>query len=132
LHVQRTAASTSVLDVLDRVLDKGIVIDAWVRVSLMGIDLITIDARVVVASIDTYQSQIGEIQLRALAANPAGAETNGSKSKVSRCAKCNRPLGVVDRVMFMHGDLFHDQCWRELRVPSPLHFDHRSKEKVPA
>jgi hypothetical protein len=36
------------------VLDKGIVIDAWVRVSLVGIDLITVEARVVVASIETY------------------------------------------------------------------------------
>jgi hypothetical protein len=36
------------------VLDKGIVIDAWVRVSLVGIDLITVEARIVVASIDTY------------------------------------------------------------------------------
>jgi hypothetical protein len=42
------------IDVLDRVLDKGIVIDAWVRVSLVGIDLLTVEARVVVASIDTY------------------------------------------------------------------------------
>src|SRR5438309_1067639 len=41
-------------DVLDRVLDKGIVIDAWGRASLVGIDLITVEARVVVASIDTY------------------------------------------------------------------------------
>jgi hypothetical protein len=40
--------------VLDRVLDKGIVIDAWVRVSLVGIDLLTVEARVVVASIETY------------------------------------------------------------------------------
>jgi gas vesicle structural protein len=44
----------SVLETLDRVLDKGVVIDAWVRVSLAGIDLITIQARVVVASIETY------------------------------------------------------------------------------
>ena len=42
------------IDVLDHVLDKGIVIDAWVRVSLVGIDLITVEARIVVASIDTY------------------------------------------------------------------------------
>ena len=42
------------IDVLDRVLDKGIVIDAWVRLSLVGIDLLTVEARVVVASIDTY------------------------------------------------------------------------------
>ena len=41
-------------DVLDVLLDKGLVIDAFVRVSLVGIELITIDARVVVASVDTY------------------------------------------------------------------------------
>ena len=54
MPVERAAGGTSLIDVLDRVLDKGIVIDAWVRVSLVGIDLITIEARVVVASIDTY------------------------------------------------------------------------------
>lgn len=54
MSVQRAAGGTSLIDVLDRVLDKGIVIDAWVRVSLVGIDLITVEARVVVASIDTY------------------------------------------------------------------------------
>jgi hypothetical protein len=52
--VERVSSGASVIDVLDRVLDKGIVIDAWVRVSLVGIDLITIEARVVVASIATY------------------------------------------------------------------------------
>src|SRR5215468_2236892 len=54
MPVERAAGGTSLIDVLDRVLDKGIVIDAWVRVSLVGIDLITVEARVVVASIDTY------------------------------------------------------------------------------
>jgi hypothetical protein len=54
MPVERTPGGTSLIDVLDRVLDKGIVIDAWVRVSLVGIDLITVEARVVVASIDTY------------------------------------------------------------------------------
>ncbi len=52
--VERSPGGSSLIDVLDRVLDKGIVIDAWVRVSLVGIDLITVEARVVVASIDTY------------------------------------------------------------------------------
>ncbi|MET7403524.1 gas vesicle protein GvpJ [Dactylosporangium sp. NPDC005572] len=46
--------SASLADVLDTILDKGIVIDAYVRVSLVGIELLTIDARVVVASVDTY------------------------------------------------------------------------------
>lgn len=54
MPVERSAGTTSLIDVLDRVLDKGIVIDAWVRVSLVGIDLITVEARIVVASIDTY------------------------------------------------------------------------------
>jgi hypothetical protein len=54
MPVERTPGGASLIDVLDRVLDKGIVIDAWVRVSLVGIDLITVEARVVVASIDTY------------------------------------------------------------------------------
>jgi hypothetical protein len=43
-----------IADVLDRVLDKGVVIDAWVSVALVGIDLVTVEARVVVASISTY------------------------------------------------------------------------------
>lgn len=54
MPVERNSGGTSLIDVLDRVLDKGIVIDAWVRVSLVGIDLLTVEARVVVASIDTY------------------------------------------------------------------------------
>ena len=50
----RQTTATNFIDLLDHVVDKGIVIDAWVRVSLVGIDLITVEARVVVASIDTY------------------------------------------------------------------------------
>jgi hypothetical protein len=44
----------SLADVIDSILDKGLVIDAYVRVSLVGIELLTIDARIVVASVDTY------------------------------------------------------------------------------
>jgi hypothetical protein len=54
MAVERSPSGSSLIDVLDRVLDKGIVIDAWVRVSLVGIDLVTVEARIVVASIDTY------------------------------------------------------------------------------
>jgi hypothetical protein len=52
MALEHWAGANSLLDVLDRVLDKGIVIDAWVRVSTPGIDLITIDARVVVVSLE--------------------------------------------------------------------------------
>ncbi len=54
MAVERSPSGSSLIDILDRVLDKGIVIDAWVRVSLVGIDLVTVEARIVVASIDTY------------------------------------------------------------------------------
>ena len=54
MPVERATGGSSLIDVLDRVLDKGIVIDAWVRVSLVGIELVTVEARVVVASIATY------------------------------------------------------------------------------
>jgi len=45
---------SSLADVIDTILDKGLVIDAYIRVSLVGIELLTIDARIVVASVDTY------------------------------------------------------------------------------
>jgi len=46
--------SSGLAEVIDTILDKGLVIDAFVRVSLVGIELVTIDARIVVASVDTY------------------------------------------------------------------------------
>jgi gas vesicle structural protein len=52
--VRRTPASSSLYDVVDLILDKGLVIDAFIRVSVLGIELVTIDARVVIASVDTY------------------------------------------------------------------------------
>ncbi|HVJ91475.1 MAG TPA: gas vesicle protein GvpJ [Labilithrix sp.] len=71
MPVERTSGGTSLIDVLDRVLDKGIVIDAWVRVSLVGIDLITVEARVVVASIDTYLKYSEAVGTVAPIAKPA-------------------------------------------------------------
>jgi hypothetical protein len=50
----RAPRPSSLADVLDVVLDKGIVIDAYVRAALLGIELVTIDARIVIASVDTY------------------------------------------------------------------------------
>jgi hypothetical protein len=52
--VNRAPRPSSLADVLDVVLDKGIVLDAYVRVALLGVELITVDARVVIASVDTY------------------------------------------------------------------------------
>ena len=78
MAVERAPGGTSLIDVLDRVLDKGIVIDAWVRISLVGIDLITIEARVVVASIDTYLKYAEAVGLTPAVSRPvlgSGAET---------------------------------------------------------
>src|SRR4051812_13407480 len=52
-YLERPAPS-GLADVIDTILDKGIVIDAYIRVSLVGIELLTIDARIVIASVDTY------------------------------------------------------------------------------
>ena len=52
--MRRPPSSSGLYDVLDLILDKGIVVDAFVRVSLVGIELVTIDLRVVIASVDTY------------------------------------------------------------------------------
>jgi hypothetical protein len=50
----RGPSPTGLADVIETILDKGMVIDAYVRVSLVGIEVLTIDARVVIASVDTY------------------------------------------------------------------------------
>ena len=66
---------SSLAEVLDRILDKGIVVDAWARVSLVGIEILTVEARVVVASVDTflhYAEEITKIEQAAIAA-PAKA-----------------------------------------------------------
>lgn len=54
MAIEKSAASNSLAEVIDRILDKGIVVDAWARVSLVGIELLAIEARVVVAGVDTY------------------------------------------------------------------------------
>jgi gas vesicle structural protein len=53
-YLRRAPSPSGLADVLELILDKGLVIDAYVRVSLVGIEVLTIDARIVVASVDTY------------------------------------------------------------------------------
>jgi hypothetical protein len=81
MAVERAASGTSLIDVLDRVLDKGIVIDAWVRVSLVGIDLITVEARVVVASIDTYLKYSDAVGQVPVVARPVSVFGSGAPSE---------------------------------------------------
>ena len=59
--VTQSPGVSSLAEVLDRVLDKGIVVDLWARVSVVGIEILTIEARVVVASVDTFLHYAEEI-----------------------------------------------------------------------
>ena len=102
MAVERAAGGTSLIDVLDRVLDKGIVIDAWVRVSLVGIDLITVEARVVVASIDTYLKYSEAVGQVAPASRPqelaqnVRAENAALRAELA-ASKAPRPPGLAPK-----------------------------------
>jgi hypothetical protein len=69
--ITKSTESSSLAEVVDRILDKGIVVDVWAKVSLVGIELISIEARVVIASVETYLKYAEAIGLTATAAAPA-------------------------------------------------------------
>ncbi|MBI5182917.1 MAG: gas vesicle structural protein GvpA [Nitrospinae bacterium] len=68
MAVEKAIGSSSLIEVIDRILDKGVVVDAWIRVSLVGIEILAIEARVVVASVETYLKYAEAIGLTATAA----------------------------------------------------------------
>ncbi|MBI1747694.1 MAG: gas vesicle structural protein GvpA [Acidobacteria bacterium] len=71
MAVEKTNSSSSLVEVVDRILDKGIVVDAWARISLVGIELLAIEARIVVASVETYLKYAEAVGLTTTAASPA-------------------------------------------------------------
>jgi hypothetical protein len=89
-YLERPAPS-SLADVIDTILDKGLVIDAYVRVSLVGIELLTIDARIVIASVDTYlrfaeavnRTDLTETEVHGLPELMEDITSGGSKAKTS-------------------------------------------------
>ena len=95
MPLERAAGGTSLIDVLDRVLDKGIVIDAWVRVSLVGIDLITVEARIVVASIDTYLKYSEAVGQVATVSKPPAIEGKGNEELIAENAALRAQLNAV-------------------------------------
>ena len=84
MAVERSPAGGSLIDVLDRVLDKGIVIDAYVRVSLVGIDLVSVEARIVVASVDTYLKYAENLSATGLASRPSGPAVTSGPTELDR------------------------------------------------
>lgn len=65
MAIEKSLASTSLAEVVDRILDKGVVVDAFVRVSLVGIELLAIEVRVIVASVETWLKYAEAIGLTA-------------------------------------------------------------------
>ena len=92
MAVERSPSGSSLIDILDRVLDKGIVIDAWVRVSLVGIDLVTVEARIVVASIETYLKYSEAVGITSPTARPREAIGGGAGSELERVQQENAEL----------------------------------------
>jgi len=84
MAVERVYGGTSLIDVLDRVLDKGLVIDVWARVSVVGLEVLTIEARVVVASVDTYLRYAHAIGLTPLASRPPVEQSEGALDRAQR------------------------------------------------
>jgi gas vesicle structural protein len=91
MAVERASGGSSLIDVLDRILDKGIVIDAWVRISLVGIDLVTVEARVVVASIDTYLKYADAVGLTGLVSRPQLAAGEEEEEALQTREPARRP-----------------------------------------
>jgi gas vesicle structural protein len=89
-YLQRAPSPSGLADVVDLILDKGLVIDAYIRIAVVGIELITIDARIVIASVDTYLrfaeavnrvdlSQVGDnLNIEDLGEKGAEMETEGA------------------------------------------------------
>jgi gas vesicle structural protein len=77
--VQKMGGASGLADVLTVILDKGIVIDAWVRLSIIGIEILTLEVRAVIASVDTYLRYAEAIGLTSLAAAPRTAENGNGK-----------------------------------------------------
>jgi gas vesicle structural protein len=103
-YVERGGGSSSLADVVELILDRGMVIDVFIRVSLVGIELLTVDARIVVASVDTYlrfAEATNRLDLYAkggkdLTELVEGISENGAKGKTS---------GALDAVVDKVGDV---------------------------
>lgn len=90
-------SSSSLADVIDTILDKGLVIDAYVRVSIVGIELLTVDARIVVASVDTYLRFAEAVNRLEIGSEPKGLSELVSDVKGSGGTK-SKTKGVLEGV----------------------------------
>ncbi|PYC87597.1 gas vesicle protein [Streptomyces tateyamensis] len=125
-HYLDRPSSSGLVDVIDLILDKGLVIDIYVRVSLVGIELLTIDARIVVASVDTYlrfAEAVNRLDLRddkseGLPELMDDMQEGGARHKTRGALEGAKDTvsGVVDRVRG-HGDDDSDDDEEEEEQP---------------
>ncbi|WP_016881700.1 MULTISPECIES: gas vesicle protein GvpJ [unclassified Rhodococcus (in: high G+C Gram-positive bacteria)] len=111
-------SSSSLADVIDTILDKGLVIDAYVRISLVGIELLTIDARIVVASVDTYLRFAEAANRLEIGSEPKGLSDLVSDVKGSGSTK-SKTKGVLEGVGEKLGELLSGSASEREREPAP-------------
>lgn len=99
--------SGSLADVIDTILDKGLVIDAYVRVSLVGIELLTIDARIVVASVDTYLRFAEAVNRLEIGSEPKGL--SDLVGQATEGAAKSKTKGALEAASEKLGDLIGAQ-----------------------
>lgn len=104
---QRPSAS-GLADVIDTILDKGLVLDAYVRVSLVGIELLTIDARIVVASVDTYLRFAEAVNRLDLAESGNQQGLPELMQNMTKSGAAGKSKGAVQGVLEAAGDKLQD------------------------
>ena len=102
------SSSSSLADVIDTILDKGLVIDAYVRVSLVGIELLTVDARVVVASVDTYLRFAEAVNRLDISEQDSKAGLTDLVGEVTEGGAKHKTKGALEAAGEKLGDLLSD------------------------
>jgi gas vesicle structural protein len=110
-------SSSSLADVVDTILDKGLVIDAYVRVSLVGIELLTIDARVVVASVDTYLRFAEAVDRLNISEQEPKADLPDLVGEVTEGASKHKTKGALEAAGEKLGDFLSDREPKRERAP---------------
>lgn len=101
-------SSSGLADVVDTILDKGLVLDAYVRASVVGIEVVTIDARVVVASVDTYLRFAEAVNRLDIANDDPKSDLGGLVGDVTEGAAKGKTTGATQGVLEAAGDKLGD------------------------
>jgi hypothetical protein len=125
---------SSLADVIDTILDKGLVIDVYLRVSLVGIEILTIDARIALASVDTYL-RFAEAVNRLDLTQTQTQGIPGLMEDLPQAVSKGKTSGAIEAVMETVDELFHrddeDEGDRRRRQPAKKSTSSRGREPQP-